>query len=105
MRSLESKEETPSNPRSDLKTLRTLIPYLWPKDATEMRFRVLIALIFLALAKSISAGAPILYKLVIDAISNNQTTIIVVPIGIIVSYGLARSLSLAFGEFRDAVFA
>lgn len=105
MRSLESKEETPSNPRSDLKTLRTLIPYLWPKDATEMRFRVLIALIFLALAKSISAGAPILYKLVIDAISNNQTTIIVVPIGIIVSYGLARTLSLAFGEFRDAVFA
>ena len=105
MRPLESKEETPSNPRSDLKTLRTLIPYLWPKDATEMRFRVLIALIFLALAKSISAGAPILYKLVIDAISNNQTTIIVVPIGIIVSYGLARTLSLAFGEFRDAVFA
>ena len=105
MRSLESEEETPSNPRSDLKTLRTLIPYLWPKDATEMRFRVLIALIFLALAKSISAGAPILYKLVIDAISNNQTTIIVVPIGIIVSYGLARTLSLAFGEFRDAVFA
>ena len=105
MRPLESKEETPSNPRSDLKTLRTLIPYLWPKDATEMRFRVLIALIFLALAKSISAGAPILYKLVIDAISNNQTTIIVVPIGIILSYGLARTLSLAFGEFRDAVFA
>ena len=105
MRSLESKEQNPNVHRSDLKTLRTLIPYLWPKDATEMRFRVLIALIFLALAKSISAGAPILYKLVIDAISNNQTTIIVVPIGIIVSYGLARTLSLAFGEFRDAVFA
>ena len=105
MRSLESTKQNPNVHRSDLKTLRTLIPYLWPKDATEMRFRVLIALIFLALAKSISAGAPILYKLVIDAISNNQTTIIVVPIGIIVSYGLARTLSLAFGEFRDAVFA
>jgi ATP-binding cassette, subfamily B, heavy metal transporter len=105
MRSLESKEQNPNVHRSDLKTLKTLIPYLWPKDAPEMRFRVLVALIFLALAKSISAGAPILYKLAIDAISNDETAIIVVPIGIILSYGLARTLSLAFGEFRDAVFA
>ena len=105
MRSLETTEQNPKVHRSDLKTLRTLIPYLWPKDALEMKFRVLIALLFLALAKGISAGAPILYKLAIDAISNNKTEIIIVPVGIILSYGLARTLSLAFGEFRDAVFA
>ena len=105
MRSLETTEQNPKIHRSDLKTLRTLIPYLWPKDALEMKFRVLIALLFLALAKGISAGAPILYKLAIDAISNNKIEIIIVPVGIILSYGLARTLSLAFGEFRDAVFA
>ncbi len=105
MRSLETTEQNPKVHRSDLKTLKTLIPYLWPKDALEMKFRVLIALLFLALAKGISAGAPILYKLAIDAISNNKIEIIIVPVGIILSYGLARTLSLAFGEFRDAVFA
>ncbi len=105
MRSLETTEQNPKIHRSDLKTLKTLIPYLWPKDALEMKFRVLIALLFLALAKGISAGAPILYKLAIDAISNNKIEIIIVPVGIILSYGLARTLSLAFGEFRDAVFA
>jgi ATP-binding cassette subfamily B protein len=105
MRSLETTEQNPKVHRSDLKTLRTLIPYLWPKDNREIKFRVLIALMFLALAKGISAGAPILYKLTIDAISDNQAVIIIVPVGIILSYGLARTLSLAFGEFRDAVFA
>ena len=105
MRSLETTEQNPKVHRSDLKTLRTLIPYLWPKDNREIKFRVLIALLFLALAKGISAGAPILYKLTIDAISDNQAVIIIVPVGIILSYGLARTLSLAFGEFRDAVFA
>ena len=105
MRSLETTEQTPKVHRSDLKTLKTLIPYLWPKDNREIKFRVLIALLFLALAKGISAGAPILYKLTIDAISDNQAVIIIVPVGIILSYGLARTLSLAFGEFRDAVFA
>ena len=105
MRSLETTEQNSKVHRSDLKTLRTLIPYLWPKDNREIKFRVLIALLFLALAKGISAGAPILYKLTIDAISDNQAVIIIVPVGIILSYGLARTLSLAFGEFRDAVFA
>ena len=105
MRSLETTEQNTKVHRSDLKTLRTLIPYLWPKDNREIKFRVLIALFFLALAKGISAGAPILYKLAIDAISDNQAVIIIVPVGIILSYGLARTLSLAFGEFRDAVFA
>ena len=105
MRSLETTEQNTKVHRSDLKTLKTLIPYLWPKDNREIKFRVLIALLFLALAKGISAGAPILYKLAIDAISDNQAVIIIVPVGIILSYGLARTLSLAFGEFRDAVFA
>ena len=104
MRSLATTDERSKVPRSDLRTLKTLLPYLWPKDSLEMKLRVVLALFFLALAKGISAGAPILYKLAIDSISNGKA-IIIVPIGIIIAYGLARTLSLAFGEFRDAIFA
>jgi hypothetical protein len=39
MRSLETTEQNTKVHRSDLKTLRTLIPYLWPKDNREIKFR------------------------------------------------------------------
>ena len=86
MRPLATNGESLKIPRSDLQTLKILLPYLWPKDALEMRLRVLLALVFLALAKAISAGAPILYKMAIDSISDSQAIIIIVPVGIIISY-------------------
>lgn len=105
MRSLEAGAPDRKGPRNDLRTLRTLMPYLWPKNALEMRVRVVIAVVFLSFAKGINVGVPILYKMAIDAISDNTVAIIVVPIGLLMAYGFARVLSLAFGEFRDAVFA
>jgi ABC-type transport system involved in Fe-S cluster assembly fused permease/ATPase subunit len=105
MRSLEASAPDRKGKRNDLKTLRTLMPYLWPKNNLEMRLRVAIAVLFLALAKGINVGVPILYKLAVDALSENSAAIIVVPIGVLIAYGLARTLSLAFGEFRDAIFA
>jgi ABC-type transport system involved in Fe-S cluster assembly fused permease/ATPase subunit len=105
MRSLEASAPERKGKRNDLKTLRTLMPYLWPKNNLEMRLRVAIAVLFLALAKGINVGVPILYKLAVDALSKNSAAIIVVPVGVLIAYGLARTLSLAFGEFRDAIFA
>ena len=101
-----SADAPPNNePRKDWETIRTLLPYLWPRDSLEMRSRVVIALVFLAVAKGINVGVPIIYKFAVDAIADNAATIIVVPVGLLVAYGLARVLSLAFGELRDAVFA
>ncbi len=105
MRSLGTTKQKTKVSSSDIQALKTLMPYLWPKRSLEMKSRVLIALLFLAIAKGISAGAPILYKMAVDNISSNQSAIIVVPIGILIAYGLARTLSLAFGELRDAIFA
>ena len=68
-----------------IQTLKTLIPYLWPRDSLEMRFRVVISLLFLALAKGISAGAPILYKMAVDEIADTQATINVVPVPILIA--------------------
>ena len=70
-----------------------------------MRTRVTIALLFLAAAKGINVGVPIVYKFAVDALSNPDTAIIVVPIGLLIAYGAARVLALAFGELRDAIFA
>jgi ATP-binding cassette, subfamily B, heavy metal transporter len=105
MRSLEATAPDRKGSRNDVKTLKTLVPYLWPKNATEMRLRVVIAVLFLTIAKGINVGVPILYKMAVDALSSGTAAIIVVPVAILVAYGVARTLSLAFGEFRDAIFA
>ena len=91
--------------RNDWQTIRTLVPYLWPADSAEMRIRVVVAMLLLATAKGITVGVPILYKLAVDAISDKTVDIIVVPVTLLIAYGVARVLSLAFGELRDAVFA
>lgn len=106
MRHLSSDAPDRSGPRNDWNTLRTLLPYLWPKDAADLRFRVIVALILLAAAKTINVLVPQFYKQAVDGLSLNETTgLIVVPVMMLVAYGLARVMAQAFGELRDAVFA
>jgi len=105
MRSLSADAPDPSRKRNDLKTIRTLLPYLWPQNATEMRVRVVIALIFLAAAKGITVAIPIIYKYAVDTISSPVDAVIIVPVALLIGYGVARVLAQAFGALRDAVFA
>jgi len=90
---------------AELRSLARLVPYLWPKDAPDLRLRVAIALVFMALAKLINVGVPVLYKLAVDALTPGVAPVIVVPVMLVVAYGVARVLAQVFGELRDAVFA
>ena len=105
MRSLIDEQPDGKEKRGHLRTIWTLLPYLWPQNAAEMRGRVVIALVFLASAKAINVGVPFIYKIAVDQISASLSAVVVVPIGLLVAYGLARVLSQTFGELRDAVFA
>jgi ATP-binding cassette subfamily B protein len=90
----------------EIAVIGTLLPYLWPKDAPGLRQRVVAAIAFLVAAKGINVAVPIVYKHVVDALAaDTLTTLAVVPIALIVAYGVARTLAQAFGELRDAVFA
>jgi len=86
-------------------TIRTLVPYLWPKGAGEMRARVVIAILLLIAAKGVNVVSPILFKFAVDALDGKGQAILIVPIALLAGYGLARVLAIAFGELRDAVFA
>ena len=94
-----------TGPRNDLRTLRTLLPYLWPAGEPGLRIRVLVAMVLLALAKITNVGVPIFYKHAVDALSTGTAAILAVPVALLVGYGLARVLAQTFGELRDAVFA
>lgn len=94
--------ETPS---AHFRTLRALAPYLWPHGRRDLKWRVVIAMIFLAAAKLTMVYVPFLYKAAVDALTIDNAAIIVVPLFIIIGYGLARVMAQALGELRDAVFA
>lgn len=95
-----------SRPRDEWNTIRTLMPYLWPKDEAGLRLRVVIAMVFLIAAKGTNVAVPIFYKQAVDILTTvgEATAVIAVPIALLLGYGLVRVLALAFGELRDAVF-
>ncbi len=95
----------PSGPRNDLKTLCTLLPYLWPADSLDFRIRVVVALALLTTAKVANVVVPLIYKQAVDALSQDVSAVLVLPLGILLAYGLVRTLAVVFGELRDAVFA
>ena len=92
-------------PSAHFKTLRTLLPHLWPRGRAGLKTRVVIAMVFLAAAKLTTVYIPFLYKAAVDALTQEGVAIVTVPLFVIIGYGMARVMSQAFGELRDAVFA
>ncbi len=90
--------------RSHWATLRTFIPYLWPPGRSDLKARVITALVLLTLAKITIVYVPFLYKMAVDSLSGAVDPVISLPIGVVIAYGAARVASQAFGELRDAVF-
>ena len=88
----------PAN-RNDWKTIRTLLPYLW-----EFRGRVVLAMSFLVLAKVANVAVPLVLKQVVDAFSKPKA-MLVLPVFLLIAYGLLRLGNSLFGELRDMVFA
>ena len=91
------------NQRSDWETLRRLVPYLW-----QYKWRVLAALAFMIAAKVANVGVPVLLKVLIDAVTPKpdvKQVLMVVPIALLLAYGMLRLSSTLFTELRELVFA
>ncbi len=86
--------------RNDWKTLRTLLPYLW-----EFRTRVILAMAFLALAKLANVTIPLALKEVVDALDGARHAVVLLPLALLIGYGVLRIASTLFGELRDMVFS
>ncbi|SLN76857.1 ABCB family ABC transporter ATP-binding protein/permease [Oceanibacterium hippocampi] len=87
------------------RTLRTLITYLWPPGRTDLKARVVIAMAFLVAAKVVTVYVPFLLKDAVDILAGERAVAIVVPVALLLAYGVGRVAMQAFGELRDAVFA
>ncbi len=79
--------------------MRTLIPYLM-----EFKWRVVVAMSLLIFSKLANVSVPLVLKEIIDAMDKTKS-VLVIPVFLIVGYGVLRLFSTLFGELRDAVFA
>ena len=94
---------TSTSPRSDWGTLQRLFPYLW-----EYKWRVMAALTFMVGAKLANISVPLLLKQLVDTMSfkpGSAQAMLVVPLGLLVAYGLLRLSTSMFTELRELVFA
>ena len=93
---------------SSLRTMRRVAPYLWPDNEAWVKRRVVGALVMLVAAKIISVCTPWLYKYAVDALGGKNpdgvTMLMLGAVGLTIAYGMARLLTVAFGELRDAIF-
>jgi ATP-binding cassette, subfamily B, heavy metal transporter len=96
----QSSSSTPQ-PRSDWGVLRRLLPYLW-----QYRWRVGAALLFMVGAKMANVGVPLLLKELVDSLTLKPgQMVLVVPVALLVAYGLLRFSTSLFTELRELIFA
>ena len=98
----------------DLSVLRELLPYVWPANRPDLRWRVVLALTALVIAKVITLAVPIAYKTVVDVLTGEASPgavaglsafgLAAIPAVLIVAYGVGRVLMVLFAQFRDVWF-
>jgi len=81
-------------------SLRQLVPYL-----LEFRGRIALALLCLVGAKIASVGLPFILKHIVDGLNEEgNTELVIVPLALLLAYGLVRLSNVLFGELRDTLF-
>jgi len=91
--------ELPENQAQDIKTLKSLAPFLW-----DYRGRVALALGSLLLSKVANVGIPLLLKQIVDALGKTGAQL-VLPLTLLLAYGALRLANSLFNELRDAIFS
>ena len=89
--------------RNDWATIKTLLPYLW-----QWKWRVLLALGCLVSAKLANVGVPLVLKQLIDGLTitpEQPAAALVLPVGVLIAYGLLRLSTTVFTELREFFFA
>ena len=92
--------EKPHSNRKDWENIKQMFPFIW-----TYRGRVLLALASLVVSKLAMVGIPVTLKFIVDALDKNSEQAVVLPVLMLVIYGLLRFVNSGFNELRDVIFA
>jgi len=107
VKSLGTSEEAQGR-RVEIGVVRRVLPYLWPKGQAWVKWRVVIAVASLILAKLVAVATPMILGAAVDRLSGNdagQSLFVLGAGGLTIAYGLSRVLDSGFQQLRDVVFA
>ncbi len=88
----------------DARTIKRFLPYLWPKAAPSLRLRVVVAMVLVLLAKSVTLIMPFAYKGAIDRLSTGSREGVTIAVALVVAYAGARFGGVLFDNLRNAIF-
>ncbi|MEQ8644718.1 MAG: ABC transporter ATP-binding protein/permease [Marinovum algicola] len=100
---------TTEPPKNGWKTIREVVPYLWPDNERWVKWRVVLALAALVCAKLVAVGTPFLYKGAVDSLAGEGQSaawmLAAGAVGLTIAYGMARLMNTGFQQLRDVFFA
>jgi len=110
MRNTITKSEfTAEDRKRGWRTIRRVVPYLWPADKPWIKRRVVLSMLMLLAAKLVAVTTPFFYKAAVDALAGDAPsagwTLGAGAVGLTVAYGLARLMTVGLQQLRDVVFA
>jgi ABC-type multidrug transport system fused ATPase/permease subunit len=89
--------------------MQVLAKHVWPADSPQLRARVAASMLFLISAKLANVQVPVIFKLAIDSLNESHVLangeLVLVPLGLLLSYGAARMGASLFKELQTAIFA
>ena len=90
------------------KTFKLLLPYLWPEKRRDLRIRVSFAVVALILAKIASVSTPLVLGGAVNSLTELSSGInlfMLVPIALIIGYGVTTIIAFTFVQVRNALFS
>ena len=107
MKSLGTSEQAEGR-RVEIGVVRRVVPYLWPAGQVWVKWRVVIAVASLILAKLVAVATPMILGAAVDSLSGKDAGYSVFVLGaggLTIAYGVSRVLDSGFQQLRDVVFA
>lgn len=100
------REDSRAERRSGWRTIRKVMPYLWPDNQPWVKHRVVWALVALLVSKLVSVYIPIIFRDAVNVLSGEGVSALALgAVGLTVAYGVARLMNVGFQQLRDAIFA
>ena len=100
--------DTPHDRKVEIRVIARVMPYLWPKGQAWVKWRVVLAVASLILAKLVAVATPMILGAAVDSLSgvdDGSRLLMLGAVGLTIAYGLSRILDSGFQQLRDVVFA
>ncbi|MFC4291476.1 ABCB family ABC transporter ATP-binding protein/permease [Sphingorhabdus arenilitoris] len=85
-------------------TLRRFLPYLWPKDKPQLKWRIIWAALMVLASKAIVLYMPFLFGAAINRMEPGMEPGAALAIGLILAYAGARLAGVLFDNLRNIAF-